>query len=82
MRSIRSIVSLLLIIVVLIFALQNIAAVEIQFLFWSFSIPRALLIAALMSIGSIIEKYLLANFKLSMVLEHNYDASSMPRHHD
>jgi uncharacterized integral membrane protein len=47
-------VSLLLIIVVLIFALQNIAAVEIQFLFWSFSIPRALLIAALMGIGFII----------------------------
>lgn len=46
--------SLLLIIVVLIFALQNIAAVEIQFLFWSFSIPRALLIVTLMGIGFII----------------------------
>jgi len=54
MYSIRSIVSLLLIIVVLIFALQNIAAVEIQFLFWSFSIPRALLIVTLMGIGFII----------------------------
>jgi uncharacterized integral membrane protein len=47
-------VSLLLIIVVLIFALQNIAAVEIQFLFWSFSMPRALLIATLMGIGFIV----------------------------
>ena len=43
MHSIKSIISLLLIIAVLIFSIQNIAAVEIQFLLWSFSIPRALL---------------------------------------
>ena len=54
MRSIKSIISLLLIIAVLIFSIQNIASVEIQFLLWSFSIPRALLIVILLGIGFII----------------------------
>ena len=54
MHSIKSIISLLLIIAVLIFSIQNIAAVEIQFLLWSFSIPRALLIVILLGIGFII----------------------------
>ena len=54
MRSLRSIFSLLLVIAVLIFAIQNVAAVEIQFLLWSFSIPRALLIVILLGIGFII----------------------------
>jgi uncharacterized integral membrane protein len=54
MQSIKSIISLLLIIAVLIFSIQNVAAVEIQFLLWSFSIPRALLIVILLGIGFII----------------------------
>jgi len=54
MHSIKSIISLLLIIAVLIFTIQNVAAVEIQFLLWSFSIPRALLIVILLGIGFII----------------------------
>jgi putative membrane protein len=54
MHSIKSIISLLLIIAVLIFSIQNIASVEIQFLLWSFSIPRALLIMILLGIGFII----------------------------
>ena len=54
MRSLKSIFSLLLVIAVLIFAIQNVAAVEIQFLLWSFSIPRALLIVILLGIGFII----------------------------
>ena len=54
MRSIKSIISLVLIITVLIFSIQNIAAVEIQFLLWSFSIPRALLIVILLGIGFVI----------------------------
>jgi len=54
MRSFKSIISLILIIAVLIFSIQNIAAVEIQFLLWSFSIPRALLIVILLGIGFII----------------------------
>jgi putative membrane protein len=54
MHSIKSIISLLLIIAVLIFSIQNIASVEIQFLLWSFSTPRALLIVILLGIGFII----------------------------
>ena len=54
MHAIKKIISLLLIIAVLIFSIQNIAAVEIQFLLWSFSIPRALLIVILLGIGCII----------------------------
>lgn len=54
MQSIKSIISLILIIAVLIFSIQNIAAVEIQFLLWSFSIPRAMLIVILLGIGFII----------------------------
>lgn len=54
MKSLKSIISLLLIIAVMIFAIQNLAAVEIQFLFWSFSVPRALMIVILMGIGFVI----------------------------
>lgn len=51
MQNSKSIVTLLMVIAVLIFAIQNIAAVEIQFLLWSFSIPRALMIVVLLGIG-------------------------------
>jgi len=54
MQSIKSILSLLLIIAALIFAIQNFATVEIQFLLWSFSLPRALMIVILLGIGFII----------------------------
>jgi putative membrane protein len=54
MQTVKLIISLVLIIAVLVFAIQNIAAVDIQFLLWSFSIPRALLIAALLGIGFVI----------------------------
>lgn len=54
MKSLKSIISLILIIAVMIFAIQNLAAVEIQFLFWSFSVPRALMIVILMGVGFVI----------------------------
>jgi len=54
MKSLKSIISLILIIAVMIFAIQNLAAVEIQFLFWSFSVPRAMMIVILMGIGFVI----------------------------
>jgi putative membrane protein len=54
MHTIKSIISLTLIIAVLIFAIQNVAEVEIQFLLWSYSLPRALLIAILLGTGFII----------------------------
>lgn len=51
MQSIKSIISLLLIIALLIFAIQNIAGVNIQFLLWSVSLPIAVLTALLLGIG-------------------------------
>ncbi len=33
------------------FILQNLAVVEIQFLFWSFSLPRAILLLIILAIG-------------------------------
>ena len=54
MKSLKSITTLILIIAVLIFAIQNVAAVEIQFLLWSYSIPRALMIVSLIGIGFVI----------------------------
>lgn len=35
----------------LLFIVQNMAMVEIQFLFWSFSLPRTLLLVVLLGIG-------------------------------
>ena len=54
MESIKSITGLVFIILVVIFAIQNIALVEIQVLLWNISIPRALLVVILMAIGFII----------------------------
>ena len=54
MQKLKSITTLILIICVLIFAIQNVAAVEIQFLLWSYSIPRALMIVALLCIGFVL----------------------------
>ncbi len=36
------------------FIIQNISIVEIQFLFWSFSLPRALFLVLLLAIGILI----------------------------
>ena len=38
---------------VVIFAIQNAAIVEIQFLFWNISMPRAIMVLSLMIIGFI-----------------------------
>lgn len=39
---------------VLLFIVQNIAMVEIQFLFWSFSMPRAIVLLVVLAIGILI----------------------------
>jgi len=51
MLKIKAIVTLLLISMAAIFAIQNATAVDIKFLFWSLSIPRALLVVALLVAG-------------------------------
>lgn len=40
------------------FVIQNVAVVEIQFLFWSFRISRSLLVLLLLAIGAIIGWFL------------------------
>jgi len=37
-----------------IFALQNIVAVEVRFLFWGFSMPRSLLIFVVLAVGVLV----------------------------
>ena len=54
MKKLKAIVAIVLLIVVVIFAVENAATVEIQFLAWSFSAPRALMVVGLLAIGFVI----------------------------
>lgn len=49
--KIRLIIALALLALVLIFALQNVAPVEVQFLLWGFALPRSLLIFLVLLVG-------------------------------
>ncbi|MCP5349173.1 MAG: lipopolysaccharide assembly protein LapA domain-containing protein [Gammaproteobacteria bacterium] len=49
---------LLLSAVVLLFIFQNVATVEIQFLFWSMSMPRSLMILLILLVGILIGWFL------------------------
>ncbi len=48
---------------VLIFALQNVAIVEVQFLFWSFRLPRSLLLFIVLGAGIIAGWFLRATLR-------------------
>jgi putative membrane protein len=50
----RLIVTLALLAFVLVFALQNAEIVDIQLLFWTITMPRSLLIFAMLAIGVIV----------------------------
>ena len=52
--SLRLILSISLLVLVGIFALQNTTVVEVRFLFWGFSMPRSLLIFVLLAVGVIV----------------------------
>ena len=52
-RKLRLISSIVLVTLVLVFALQNVATVEVQFLFWSLPLPRSLLLFLVLVIGVI-----------------------------
>ena len=54
MKNLKTFITIVLISLVVLFAVQNAAVVEIQFLLWSFSMPRALLVTLLLAIGIII----------------------------
>ena len=51
MKKVKSIIILFLVLLVAIFAIQNSEIIEVQFLFWSFSTPRVLLIISMIFIG-------------------------------
>ena len=52
--NIKLVLALLLISLVILFVVQNVAAVEIQFLLWSAHISRALLLFIILAIGIVI----------------------------
>ena len=51
---IKKILAIVLTAVAALFIIQNIAVVEIQFLFWSFSLPRSIFLVLLLGIGILI----------------------------
>ena len=51
MIKLKAIITTILILLVAIFAVQNIATVEIDFLIWSFNTPRSLLVILLLAAG-------------------------------
>ena len=53
-HRVRPVVSFVLIGIVLVFAVQNVADVEVQFLIWSFALPRAILIVVVFALGMLI----------------------------
>lgn len=61
----RLIVTLLLIVLVMIFALQNAATVDIQLFFWQVSMPRSLLIFVMLGVGVAIGWFTRAMYRLS-----------------
>ncbi len=54
MMKIKAVIALVLIGLVAIFAIQNATTVDVKFLLWSLSIPRALLVVALLAVGFIL----------------------------
>ena len=51
MMKVKAVIALVLIAVVAIFAMQNATTVDVNFLFWSLSVPRVLLVVALLAAG-------------------------------
>lgn len=52
--KIRPALLIVLIGLALVFAIQNVADVEVQFLFWSIALPRAIMILAVLAMGMLI----------------------------
>ncbi len=53
-RNLRPALLIVLVGLVLVFAVQNVANVEVQFLIWSMAMPRAILIAVVFALGVLI----------------------------
>ena len=54
----RLILTIILLALVFVFAVQNIEIVEVEFLMWGFSLPRSLLIFSVLAIGVIVGWFL------------------------
>lgn len=52
--SARPVILIVLIAIGVLFAIQNVADVEVQFLLWSFALPRAILILVVLALGMLI----------------------------
>ena len=74
--NLKLILSLTLIGLAVLFVVQNVAVVEIQFLFWSFSLSRAILIFVVLAIGIIVGWLLRSYLFYSEKLRKNYSAGS------
>lgn len=61
----KSVATAVLIVLVMIFAVQNAAIVEIQLLFWEVSFPRSLLIFMMLMIGILIGWFARSIFRIS-----------------
>ena len=62
--TIKLVITTALIILVMIFAVQNAAVVDIKLLFWDIEIPRSLLIFMMLFIGVVIGWFLRSVFRI------------------
>lgn len=61
----RLIATAILILIVVIFLIQNAAVVEIRLLFWEIAVPRSLLIVAMLVIGILIGWFARAMYRIT-----------------
>lgn len=54
MRDLKTIITIVLLALVVLFAVQNAAVVDVRFLFWDFPMPRVFLVALLLGVGFVI----------------------------
>lgn len=53
LAKIKTILFTALLLLLAVFTLQNLASVEVTFMFWSLSVPRALLVVVVLLIGAL-----------------------------
>lgn len=65
MQKLRLVLTIALIVLVLVFVLQNVAIVEVRFLIWSFPMPRSVLIFFMLAVGVTIGWFMRAALRRS-----------------
>jgi uncharacterized integral membrane protein len=53
-RDLKTIITVALLALVVLFAVQNAVVVDVRFLFWDFPMPRVFLVALLLGVGFVI----------------------------